>query len=216
MILMPAAVLTALLWAPKAEILGDTSRILYFHVPSAIVSVTAFIVSGIYSIRFLAGGAFASDMLYLKARNSAGLGMLFTILTIATGSVWAKAAWGSFWNWDPRETSIAVFMLIYIAYFSLYSSLGESPSKGKISSVYLVMAMFVMPFFVFVIPRVHQSLHPDTIINSEGVVKLERDMRIALLLSAAAFIFLYCHLMHLKNRLIAVEKKFEGEEEESL
>lgn len=202
--LMPAAILTAFLFAPKAAILGHTSRVVYFHVPAAMVSVIAFLYAGIVSIIFLARKN--SESLSDKACNSAALGLVFAIITTITGSLWAKMAWGSYWNWDPRETSIVILILIYIAYFSLRAALEGKPSREKISSVYLIIAMVVMPFFVFVVPRVYQSLHPDTIINSEGALNMDSSMRIALLVSACAFVFLYAYLLNLKNRLSKIEK----------
>jgi heme exporter protein C len=203
-ILMPVAIVVAFAWAPRAAILGDTSRIIYFHVPLAWVSVLAFLVSAICSIRYLAGrgNEYLTDM----ARNSAGIGFLFTVLTLITGSLWAKMSWGSYWNWDPRETSIVMLLLIYVAYFSLHSSLEGNPGRGRISSVYLILAMVTVPFFVFVIPRVYHSLHPDTIINREGKLHMETTMRVTLLVSAIAFTFLYVHLLDMKNRLSRVRK----------
>ena len=204
-ILMPAAILMAFLFAPKAAILGDTSRVIFFHVPAAMVSVFAFLYAGIASIIFLIKKQ-PNDLLSEKAYNSAVIGLVFAILTTITGSLWAKMAWGSYWNWDPRETSIVILLLIYIAYLSLYSSLSESSARGRICSVYLIIAMAVMPFFVFVVPRVYQSLHPDTIINSEGTLQMEASMRLTLLVSSIAFICLYAYILNLKNRISHIKK----------
>ena len=147
-----------------------------------------------------------NDLLSEKAYNSAAIGLVFAILTTITGSLWAKMAWGSYWNWDPRETSIVILLLIYIPYLSLYSSLSESSARGRICSVYLIIAMAVMPFFVFVVPRVYQSLHPDTIINSEGTLQMEASMRLTLLVSSIAFICLYAYILNLKNRISHIKK----------
>ena len=202
-ILMPAAILSAFWLAPKAEILGDSSRVIYFHVPLAMVSVVAFLYAGIASIIYIIG---KNPVMPGKARNSAGIGLLCAVLTTLTGSLWAKTAWGSYWNWDPRETSIVFLLLIYVAYMSLYTSLKSNPNRGRISSVYLIMSMAVMPFFVFVIPRVYYSLHPDTLINSEGVLKIDPAMRAALFISIAAFIFLYIYIMGIKNKMLDIER----------
>jgi heme exporter protein C len=201
---MPVAIVLAFAWAPRAAILGDTSRIIYFHVPLAWVSVLAFLVSAICSIMYLAGRG--NESLTDMARNSAGIGFFFTVLTLITGSLWAKMSWGSYWNWDPRETSIVMLLLIYVAYFSLHSALEGNPGRGRISSVYLILAMVTVPFFVFVIPRVYHSLHPDTIINREGKLHMETTMRITLLVSAVSFTFLYVYLLDMKNRLSRVRK----------
>jgi heme exporter protein C len=202
-IFMPTAILSAFWLAPKAEILGDSSRVISFHVPLSMVSVIAFLYAGIASIIYLTG---KNPAMPGKARNSAGIGGLCAALAALTGSLWAKTAWGSYWNWDPRETSIVMLLLIYIAYMSLYASLESNPNRGRISSVYLIMSMAVMPFFVFVIPRVYQSLHPDTLINSEGVLKIDLAMRAALFISTVAFILLYIYIMGIKNKMLSVER----------
>lgn len=207
-IFMPVVIYMAFMWAPPAAILGDASRILYFHVPVAWVSVAAFIVSGVQSILFLVTENKRKEREYM-AYNSAAAGMIFTILTVITGSIWAKLSWGSYWNWDPRETSIVVLMLIYIAYLSLYSSLKEHPNRGGISSVYLIIAMITMPFFIFIIPRIYSSLHPDTIINQEGKIHLEPAMRITLFSSIVTFTLLYGYIYRLMNRISRLEIKAE-------
>jgi len=205
---MPAAIVMALVWVPPAEILGEASRILYFHVPLAFLAVLSFVIAGCRSIMILIKDNKVAEREY-KAYNAAFLGMFFTVLTIITGSIWAKISWGSYWNWDPRETSIVYLMLIYISYFCLYAVLGDNENRGRISAVYLIIAMIAMPFFVFIIPRMYPSLHPDTIINSEGKVHLEYAMRLTLLISTTVFTLLYAYIYSIMNRISALQIKAE-------
>ncbi|OHD68986.1 MAG: hypothetical protein A2W19_06950 [Spirochaetes bacterium RBG_16_49_21] len=210
-ILMPLAILMAFLWAPSAEILGDFSRIIYFHVPLAWVSVLAFLVSGVLSAAYLFDKKQRYPWLDEKAFNSASIGMAFALLAVITGSLWAKLTWGSFWNWDPRETSIVVILLIYIAYFSLRSALAGNDRRGVIGSSYLILAMMTLPFFVFLAPRIYDSLHPETIINADRTPHLDDRMRMTLLISIFAFTSLYAYILHLMNRALAVAKRLEEE-----
>jgi len=198
----------ALIWAPPAEFLGEASRILYFHVPVAWVAVISFFTAGYHSIMILVTERNISEREY-KSYNAAYIGIFFTILTVITGSVWAKISWGSYWNWDPRETSIVILMLIYISYFSLYSSLKDNPNRTKISSVYLLLAMITMPFFIFIIPRVYFSLHPATIINAEKKIHLEASMKLTLFTSIALFTIFYGYIFKLMNRINSIELKLQ-------
>lgn len=214
--LMPAVIAMALIWVPPAEILGKSSAILYFHVPLAFLSVLSFVIAGYQSIMILIsskgyGGEVREgrEEREYKSYNAALAGVFFTTLTIITGSIWAKISWGSYWNWDPRETSIVYLMLIYIAYFCLYSVLSGNENRGRISAVYLIIAMIVMPFFVFIIPRMYHSLHPDTIINSAGKIHLEYTMRLTLFASIAVFTMLYGYIYNIMNRISALEIKAE-------
>ena len=205
---MPTIIVMALIWVPPAENLGKSSSILYFHVPLAFLSVISFVIAGCQSLMILISDHKIKEREY-KAYNAALAGIFFTVLTIITGSIWAKISWGSYWNWDPRETSIVYLMLIYISYFCLYSVLRDNENKHRISSVYLIIAMIVMPFFVFIIPRMYHSLHPDTIINSEGKIRLEFTMRLTLFVSIAVYTLLYGYIYNIMNRISALEIKVE-------
>jgi heme exporter protein C len=206
---MPASIALSFLWAPPAETLGETSRMLYFHVPLAFVSALAFLSSGIAAIIYLADKGKKHPLMEHKFHNSARIGMVCTVLTTISGSVWAKMMWGSYWNWDPRETSIAVLLLIYSAYFSLRIALEDNPGRGRISAAYLVFAMATMPFFVFVVPRVYPSLHPDPIINPALKMRLEDEMRITLLVSMASFALLYFYIFSIENRISRIRSFLE-------
>lgn len=207
-IVMPAVFVMALVWAPSAEFLGESSRILYFHVPVAWISVISFAAAGYHSILILLSEKNRSVREY-KSYNAAYAGIIFTLLTVITGSIWAKISWGTYWNWDPRETSIVVLMLIYISYFSLYSALKENSNRRMISSVYLLIAMITMPFFVFIIPRIYPSLHPDTIINADRKIHLDNAMKLTLFTSIGVFTVFYGYIYRLMNRISSLENKMQ-------
>ena len=206
---MPLTIILVFLWAPSAEVLGDYSRILYFHVPLAWVSVVAFLVSGILSIFYLFDKKKRFTALDEKSYNSAVIGFVFSILTVIMGSIWARLSWGSFWNWDTRETSIVIILLIYIAYFSLHAALAGNENKGKIESAYLIVAMMTLPFLIFLAPRLYDSLHPATIINVDKKVYLDWQMRATLLVSLLSFNILYAYILHLMNRTMYIKKRLE-------
>jgi heme exporter protein C len=137
--------------------LGEKIKIMNFHVPVAWLCVVAYIVSMIFSIKYLKSRNMDHD---LVAYSSAAIGTIFTILATVTGMIWAKFNWGSYWNWDPREVSIFVLLLIYAAYFTLRSSIENEETKAKLSSVYSILATFTVPFFIFILPRITSGLHP--------------------------------------------------------
>ncbi|MBN2078239.1 MAG: cytochrome c biogenesis protein CcsA [Spirochaetes bacterium] len=206
-LLMPITIVMAFLLAPSAEILGDYSRILYFHVPLAWVASLAFTISGVLSILHITVRKWSRSDLVELASNSAAVGLAFTIMAVITGSLWARLTWGSYWNWDPRQTSIVFILLIYIAYFCLRGALGGS--KSTIGSSYLVVAMLTLPFFIFVAPRITDSLHPDTIINIDRKINMDTPMIITLVTAMVSFTMLYAFLFRLMNRLTAVKRSLE-------
>ncbi|TAL32750.1 MAG: cytochrome C biogenesis protein [Spirochaetes bacterium] len=213
LILMPLAIVLAFAWAPAAETFGESGRIIYFHVPVAWIAALAFSVSGICAILYLRTPLRAG--MESRFHNSAVIGMACAVLATVSGSMWARLMWGSYWNWDPRETSIAGLLLVYGAYFSLRAALEHNPSRGRISAAYLVIAMTAMPFFVFVMPRMADSLHPaDTLINTGMKMKLDEEMRVTLLCALAAFTTLYLYALSLLQRISRIDARIEERDHE--
>jgi heme exporter protein C len=185
---------------PYIPALGDKARIIYLHVPMSWVAVIAFLVSMVNAVFYLKKKKFLYD---IKAVASAEIGFLFAILATVTGSLWAKFNWGSFWNWDPRETSIFMLFLVYGAYFSLRSAIENPEQKARLSSVYSIIAFLTVPFFIFILPRLVDSLHPsDSIINKEGKITMNPTMLIIFLSSLIGFTLIYTWIFNLKVRIM--------------
>lgn len=144
---------------PYVLSLDDRIKILNFHVPMAWIAVLAYFISMFFAAKYLRRKEINDDVM---AATSASLGTLFAILATVSGSVWAKFNWGSFWNWDPRETSIFILLLIYFAYFALRGSIEREDIRAKASAVYSIIAFVTVPFLVFVLPRITAGLHPGS------------------------------------------------------
>ncbi|HRE40730.1 MAG TPA: cytochrome c biogenesis protein CcsA [Ignavibacteria bacterium] len=187
--------LSFLIPIPHIPALGDKARVLYYHVPMSWISVVAFFMSMVYAVKYLR----TRDPQYdVKQYSAAELGFVFCILATATGSLWAKFNWGAFWNWDPRQTSIFILLLIYGAYFVLRASLDNYEQKARLSSVYAILAFVTVPFFVFIMPRVVDTLHPDPIVNSRGKIDMDPKMLYIFLTSLVGFTFLFLYMFQLK------------------
>jgi len=178
--------------APQQKI-GEASRIFYYHIPQAWITVLAFAMSMVYSIRYLRTRSLAEDD---KAVACASLGLLFCILATLTGSMFAKVTWGSFWNWDPRETSIFILLLIYGAYFALRGAIAIEEKRASLSAVYAIMAFFTVPFLIFVVPRVTPSLHPD-----DSVKTMSNNVRYIFYPSLLLFTSLFLWMFSLAKRV---------------
>jgi heme exporter protein C len=156
---LAGVVIAMFLVVPQYVGLGDAGRIIVMHVPTAWVTTVAFAVSAFYSARYLWRRQVSDDA---NAVAAAEAGFLFCVLATVTGAIFAQVVWGTFWNWDPRETSILVLLLIYAAYFALRSALDDAPRRRRLSAAYNLFAAVTMPFLLFVAPRVAESsLHPN-------------------------------------------------------
>jgi heme exporter protein C len=142
---------------PVKPILNETIRNLYFHVAMWFVMMILFIVSVIYSIRYLRHGRPSDD---LFATEYARSGIVFGILGLLTGSLWARYTWGDFWSNDPKQLGAAIALLIYLAYFVLRNSLTDLDKSARISAVYNVFAFAMLFPTIWIIPRMVESLHP--------------------------------------------------------
>jgi heme exporter protein C len=187
---------------------GQTSRILFFHVPQAWVATLAFLVSMTASAVDLAKRRVKADDLALSA---AELGFLFCVLATVTGSIFAKATWGSFWNWDPRETSIVILLMIYGAYFALRSAVPDPERKRVFAGVYSILSFITVPFLVFVVPRITASLHPEDTMNPANPGMDARTLTV-FLGSLFAYTALFVWMLRLRMRILRLEEMREEEE----
>ena len=187
--------------------LEEKARNIFFHVPTAWTTVVAFLVSMWYGLRYLRTRNMDDD---LKSEASAGLGFMFCVLATITGALWAKFNWGSFWNWDPRETSIFILLLIYGAYFALRSAIEVEETRARLSAVYATLAGLTVPFFIFVLPRIVSGLHPGAKGDPEGAgpvveFKMSPSMLVVFILGLIGFNLLYVWLLNVRVRTARLE-----------
>ena len=201
---MAAVVTAAFLWPEPAKgFLGESSRIVFFHVPCAWTAALAFLVAAGYSVAFLARRDPRFDEV---AETAVRLGLLFAVLTLLTGSLFAKIMWGSYWNWDPRESSYLLLVFLYSAYLFLRAAVDDRERRARIGSAYAVFAAVLMPFLVFVAPRVTASLHPQTIINPEGKILMDGPTKTVFFAALAAFTGLFFWMLELEARLLRLRR----------
>jgi len=194
---------------PDIPGLGNTARIIFFHVPVAWVSVLGFLVSLYYGLKYLRTKEYDDD---IKSVSAAGLGMLFCLLATMTGSLWAKFTWGSFWNWDPRETSILILLLIYGAYFALRSALGSNEVRARLSAVYAILAGLTAPFFIFIMPRIIGGLHPGAKEDASGSTPITQlhmplNMLFVFFSGLIGFTLLFIWLLNVRIRTLRMEHR---------
>lgn len=142
---------------PRLDILNETIRNLYFHVPMWFTMIVLFTAAFVYSIKYLRSGDLKCDIVAAQLTNT---GILFSILGMLTGMEWGNYTWGSPWSNDPKQLCTAILMLIYFAYGILRSGMRDDEKKAKISAVYNVFAFAMIVPLLFVLPRMVDSLHP--------------------------------------------------------
>lgn len=142
---------------PHLPILHESIRNLYFHVPMWFTMVILYLVSVIYSIKYLDSNNEDHDLLAVECVNA---GIVFGFLGLLTGMIWGNFTWGSPWPNDPKMNSAAIATLMYLAYVILRNSLEEEQKRARISAIYNIFAFPVMIVLLFILPRMTDSLHP--------------------------------------------------------
>ncbi|MCG8308312.1 MAG: cytochrome c biogenesis protein [Cytophagales bacterium] len=159
MILYYVVIYGFLMEVPALSILNETIRNLFFHVALWFAMFILLIVSVIYSIKYLKSSSMKADV---KASEFATVGIVFGLLGVATGAVWAKFTWGDWWVNDPKLNATTIALLIYLAYFVLRASIEDEYQKGRISAVYNIFAFAAAIPLIFILPRLTDSLHPGS------------------------------------------------------
>jgi heme exporter protein C len=144
---------------PRLNILNETVRAIYFHVPMWFGMVFLFFISVYYAVRYLRNPLTDYDR---KSVAYAHVGIVFGILGMITGMLWANFTWGTPWHGDPKQNGSAIALLVYMAYFVLRGSIDNHEQKARLSAVYNIFAFAAMIPLLFIIPRMQDSLHPGS------------------------------------------------------
>jgi heme exporter protein C len=142
---------------PDLNILEQSIRNLYYHVPMWFGMVLMLLASMVFAIRYLSKGHIQDD---IWSVNLAQTAMFYGVLGLATGMVWAKNTWGAYWTNDPKLNSAAIGMLTYLAYLVLRNSIEDEEKRARVSAVYNIFSFPVFVVLIFVLPRLTDSLHP--------------------------------------------------------
>jgi heme exporter protein C len=146
-----------LLDVPRLPILNETIRALHFHVTMWFGMILMLVVAVYYSIKYLRSNDLKDDDMAIEFTNAA---ILFGVLGIVTGMLWAKFTWGDYWSGDPKQNASAIGLLMYLAYLILRGSLTDTQQRGRIGAIYNIFAFAAFIPLIFVLPRLTDSLHP--------------------------------------------------------
>ncbi|MFD2147206.1 cytochrome c biogenesis protein [Mucilaginibacter antarcticus] len=194
-----------LLPVPRLEILHETIRNLYFHVPMWMGMLSVFTLSVYFSIKYLIKGDEADDLAAVECVNT---GLVFYALGLVTGMLWAKYTWGEYWSGDPKQNSAAIAFLLYCAYLVLRNSIDEEQKRAKISAIYNIFAFPIMVVLIFVLPRLTDSLHPGSGGNPAfGRYDLDNGMKLAFYPAMLGWTFIAVWIATIRYRIRLIENK---------
>lgn len=208
-VVLLAFTLTAglLLDVPRLPILNETIRALHFHVTMWFGMILMLMVAVVYSVKFLRSNDLKHDDMALEFTNAA---ILFGVLGIVTGMLWAKFTWGDYWSGDPKQNASAIGLLMYFAYLILRNSLTDVHQRARIGAVYNIFAFAAFIPLIFVLPRLTDSLHPGNGGNPGfNAYDLDSKLRMVFYPAIIAWTLLGTWISTVRVRLRRIERKLE-------
>lgn len=196
---------------PYVGNLYQSIRNFFFHVPMWFGQIVLLTLSLAYSIAYLRKQNIRYD---IYAAEFAKTGIIFGILGLATGSIWATYTWGEPWSNDPKQIAAAIAVLIYLAYVVLRGSMTDIDKKARVSAVYNIFAYFIYIPLIMILPRLVQSLHPGGMEGAKGGgnpalsgASIDVAMRVVFWPAVVGWVILGIWLSNLKIRMDLLSHK---------
>ncbi|MBI3625583.1 MAG: cytochrome c biogenesis protein CcsA [Candidatus Rokubacteria bacterium] len=190
-------------YAPKDAVQGNVQRIMYIHVPSILTAYLAFALVLVGSLGFLFSRRTAWDRL---AHAAGEIGVIFTGLTLVSGSIWGKPTWGTWWTWDARLTSTAILFLIYVGYLLLRSMVEDREQGARYAAVVGLVGAVNIPIVHFSVLWWRTLHQPPTLLTPERAT-ISPSIASALLVNWVAFTLLFAYFLSKRLSLRRLEEE---------
>ena len=191
---------------PRLDILNETIRNVYYHVPIWFAMLFQMGVSVWFAIKQLSNNDLKSDTL---SDQAAQVGLFFSIPGLLTGCMWAKFTWGTWWTFeDPKLNGVAIAVLIYLAYFILRNSIADELKRARIAAVYNIFAFVMMNVFIMILPRITDSLHPGNGGNAKfAQYDMDSNLRTVFYPAVIGWILMSLWILDIKHRMTLLKQK---------
>ena len=184
-------------FTPDAVRFGSTVKIIYIHVPAAFIAINAWIMMLVASLIWLVRRHHVSA---LAARAAAPIGVIMTVIGLATGAIWGQPMWGTYWAWDPRLTSFLILFLFYLGYIALWVATEDADTAADLTSwlcivgsVFALMSRYAVLFW-------NQGLHQGASLSLDAEENVSDIFWQPLVLCIVGFVLLTIALVLLRTR----------------
>lgn len=203
------ATLLVFFYAPLEAVMGAVQKVFYYHVATAWVGMLGFLVAMVAGIAYLSRRDLRWDMVGLAGVE---LGMVFMLIAIITGSIWARPIWNTWWTWDPRLTTVTIMELVYAAYLMLRNGIEEPEKRARFGAVYAILGFISVPL-TFISIRIFRTIHPVVVgggnPEAEGGFSMTPKMLQTFLFSLLTFSIIFVDLLWHRIRLGALAGRLE-------
>ncbi|NBR53357.1 MAG: heme ABC transporter permease [Rhodobacteraceae bacterium] len=196
-----ASTVVGLVWGffftPEAENFGSTVKIIYLHVPSALMAINAWLMMLVASLIWLIRRHHVSA---LAAKAAAPVGIAMTLMALVTGAIWGQPTWGTWWVWDPRLTSFLILFLFYLGYVALWASIEDPDTAADLTSVLCMVGSVFALLSRYAVNFWNQGLHQGASLSMDKAENVSNVYYIPLLISMGGFVLLFLALVILRTR----------------
>jgi heme exporter protein C len=193
--------ITGLIWGffftPDAVNFGATVKIIYLHVPSAMMAINAWVMMLVASLIWLIRRHHVSA---LAAKAAAPVGLTMTLIALLTGAIWGQPMWGTWWAWDPRLTSFLILTLFYLGYLALWQAVENPDTAADLTSVLCIVGSVFALLSRYAVNFWNQGLHQGASLSLDKKENVADVYYVPLLISIAGFILLFLALVLLRTR----------------
>jgi heme exporter protein C len=209
-LLLAFAAWMAFFYAPMEAVMGNVQRVFYFHVAAGWAGMVGYLVAFVAAIAYLRTGDNKWDIIGVA---SVEIGLVFSFINIASGSIWARPIWNTWWTWDPRLVTATVMELVYLAYLMLRQGIEDPDRRARFGAVYTILGFASVPLTFFSI-RIWRTIHPVVIGSgdpgAEGSFDMTPKMLQTFLFSLLTFTVLGIDLLWHRIRLGRMGERIEA------
>lgn len=195
------ALVTGLTWGffftPNADKFGSTVKIIYLHVPAAMMAISAWMMMLVASLIWLIRRHHVSA---LSAKAAAPVGLTFTLIGLVTGAIWGQPMWGTWWAWDPRLTSFLILTLFYFGYIALWEAIEDPDTAADLTSVLCIVGSVFAFLSRYAVLFWNQGLHQGASLSVDQKENVADVYWFPLLVCIAGFVLLFITLVLLRTR----------------
>ncbi|MEL6571421.1 MAG: heme ABC transporter permease CcmC [Pseudomonadota bacterium] len=176
---------------------GSTVKIIYLHVPSALMAINAWLMMLVASLIWLVRRHHVSA---LAAKAAAPVGVTMTMIALVTGALWGAPIWGTYWEWDPRLTSFLILFLFYLGYMALWAAIEDPDTAADLTSILCIVGSIFAILSRYAAQFWAQGLHQGASLSLDKEENVADVFWIPLLVAMAGFVLLFLALVLLRTR----------------
>lgn len=176
---------------------GSTVKIIYLHVPAALMAINAWIMMLVASVIWVVRRHHVSA---LAARAAAPVGLVMTLIALFTGAIWGQPMWGTWWAWDPRLTSFLILFLFYLGYIALWEAIEDPDTAADLTSVLCMVGSVFAILSRYAVLFWNQGLHQGASLSLDAEENVSDVFWVPLVICIAGFVLLFLALVLLRTR----------------